>query len=205
MLTGSKSTYLWAILPLLVLAGIVFPSDYRISQAFQEPDLIPGDVRRGIILAEVFAHGIGVAYILAVVACLDRSWPKILRIGSCALASGMLANVVKFMIARQRPSVADLSGSSGSSFLGWLPAFHPERFDDAFDYAIQSFPSAHSATAFGLAIGLSGAYPQGRSLFFFFAVLAGLQRILAGAHFPSDVLVGAALACLVSPFLAPTK
>ena len=57
------------------------------------------------------------------------------------------------------------------------------------------FPSAHAATAVGLAIALGVLYPRGRWLFIAFAFLAGLQRIEAQAHFASDVLAGAAVAC----------
>jgi membrane-associated phospholipid phosphatase len=47
-----------------------------------------------------------------------------------------------------------------------------------------------------LAIGLAGCYPHGRWLFGLFALLAALQRIECSAHFPSDTLAGAAVACL---------
>ena len=65
---------------------------------------------------------------------------------------------------------------------------------------LQSFPSAHTATAAGLAAALIWLYPQGRLLFTLLAVLVGCQRIVSGAHFPSDVLVGAAAGCLVATF-----
>ena len=52
-----------------------------------------------------------------------------------------------------------------------------------------------TANVFGLAIGLTWAYPQGRWLFLLFAALAGLQRIVFEAHFPSDVLFAAGLGC----------
>jgi membrane-associated phospholipid phosphatase len=45
-----------------------------------------------------------------------------------------------------------------------------------------------------MAIALSYAYPKGRPLFFTMAAFASFQRIIAGAHYPSDVLFSAALA-----------
>jgi undecaprenyl-diphosphatase len=64
-----------------------------------------------------------------------------------------------------------------------------------YGHALQSFPSAHAATAVGLAIGLSALHPRGRWLFAAFALLAVVQRIEAQAHFSSDVLAGAAVGC----------
>jgi undecaprenyl-diphosphatase len=63
---------------------------------------------------------------------------------------------------------------------------------------MQAFPSAHTATAFGLAIGLTWLYPRGRWLFATFAVLVACQRIQSGAHFLSDTFFGAALGCVVA-------
>jgi membrane-associated phospholipid phosphatase len=65
----------------------------------------------------------------------------------------------------------------------------------------QSFPSAHTATAVGFAAALTWLYPQGRLLFPLLAVLVGCQRIACGAHYLSDVLVGAAAGCLVAQFI----
>ena len=52
--------------------------------------------------------------------------------------------------------------------------------------------------AVGLAAALIWLYPQGRFLFILLTVLVGCQRIVSGAHYPSDVLVGAAVGCLIS-------
>ena len=59
------------------------------------------------------------------------------------------------------------------------------------------FPSGHAATAAALAVALTALYPRGRWLFAGFAVLAAAQRIDVTAHYPSDVLAGAAVACAV--------
>ncbi len=65
---------------------------------------------------------------------------------------------------------------------------------------LQGFPSAHTATAAGFAAALIWLYPQGRLLFTVLAVLVGCQRIVSGAHFPSDVCFGAAAGCLAATF-----
>ncbi|HBE71417.1 MAG TPA: hypothetical protein DDW52_25000 [Planctomycetaceae bacterium] len=66
---------------------------------------------------------------------------------------------------------------------------------DFWDSRQRSFPSGHSATAWGLAIGLCLAFPRASGVLVFVATLASIQRISSGAHYPSDVLAGAAIAC----------
>jgi membrane-associated phospholipid phosphatase len=68
----------------------------------------------------------------------------------------------------------------------------------------QSFPSAHTATAVGLSAALIWLYPQGRLLFTLLAALVGCQRIASMAHFPSDVMFGAATGCFVAQFILQT-
>jgi membrane-associated phospholipid phosphatase len=84
-----------------------------------------------------------------------------------------------------------------STFIACLPQWNRDSLGRGYGYALQSLPSAHAATAVGLALALAALYPRGRWLFASFAVLAGLQRIEAQAHFASDVLAGAAVGCMV--------
>jgi undecaprenyl-diphosphatase len=55
-----------------------------------------------------------------------------------------------------------------------------------------SFPSGHSAAAFAGALLLARHYPRCTPLFYMLAVLTGFTRIYLGAHYPGDVLTGAA-------------
>jgi membrane-associated phospholipid phosphatase len=47
---------------------------------------------------------------------------------------------------------------------------------------------------------MSAVYPKGRLLFALWAALACLQRVVAGAHYPSDVLGGVAIAFAIATF-----
>jgi membrane-associated phospholipid phosphatase len=137
--------------------------------------------------AEPFGHGMGVALIVLAVFVLDasrRNWTGALLLGS--LGSGLIANLVKLLVTRTRPRNLDLAESTvWETFGPWFPLAGAVGGDS------HSFPSAHTATATGLAVVLTAMYPQGRWLFFGLATLTGLQRIESSAHFPSDVCFGA--------------
>lgn len=181
---------------LFLLGGIaLIPSDSWLSQHLVENAWPRGtsELRKLIHLAEVFASGIGVLAILITAAFLDqRGWRILPRLALLALGSGLLADIVKLFVARARPRIYDLSQSASDSFGVWLPTLLPNP-ESQLGSDWQSMPSAHTATAMGLAIGLSRLYPQARNWFFILLLLAGMQRILVAAHYPSDVMVGAAV------------
>jgi membrane-associated phospholipid phosphatase len=146
---------------------------------------------------EPFGHGLGVVLVLLMLHQLDpaRRW-AIPRVAACAAAAGGTADLLKMTIIRTRPNdlPLDFSGSVWATFGHWLPMLGGQS-------GLQSFPSAHTATAAGFAAALIWLYPQGRLLFTALAVLVGCQRIVSGAHFPSDVCAGAAAGCLAATFL----
>ena len=141
---------------------------------------------------ETFGHGFGVALLLVVLHQLDpaRRW-AIPRLLICALAAGGLADVLKMLVLRTRPYECALTGSVWSTFGPCFSAWGAGSPG-------QSFPSAHTATAVSFAAALVWLYPQGRLLFPLLAILVGCQRMVCGAHYPSDVLIGAAAGCLVA-------
>lgn len=59
-----------------------------------------------------------------------------------------------------------------------------------------SYPSNHTVIAFGLAMGLAFAVPWLSYLVFPVAVIEAVSRVLAGHHYPHDVLVGAVVGAL---------
>jgi membrane-associated phospholipid phosphatase len=146
---------------------------------------------------EPFGHGLGVVLVLLMLHQLDpaRRW-AIPRVAACALAAGGAADLLKMIIMRTRPNDVplDFAGLVWATFGDWLPLLSGQS-------GSQSFPSAHTATAAGLAAGLIWLYPQGRLLFTVLAVLVGCQRVVSGAHFPSDVCAGAAAGLVAATFL----
>lgn len=168
--------------------------DSEVSAFCLRKDL-PGDVEKGLNLAEVFAHGVGVFFICVTFAALDSRRRLLPRLICLPAASGIAANLMKICIERGRPYsfTADTLPKASATF-GAVPG-------SLGVHAIQSFPSGHTATAVGLAIALSRLYPKASWLFAVYAFLAASQRIAVGAHFVSDTLAGAAVAFLFSAFL----
>jgi len=153
-------------------------------------DLLPGDLRRVVTWSEMFAHGLGVALILSSIFFLDRqNRQAVWWVVASAASAGLSANLVKMLIARTRPHHFADNVAVWDSFGGWMPVIWAEDWG----HAMQSFPSGHTATAVGLAIGLRWLYPRATPLFILCTALAGFQRIASGAHFLSDVLAGAAV------------
>ncbi|HUG70933.1 MAG TPA: phosphatase PAP2 family protein [Pirellulaceae bacterium] len=155
---------------------------------------VPGDLRRLVQLSEVFGHGTGVGLILLAIWVLDRDRRLFIpRVVLLTFLPGIFTRAGKLLVSRSRPMVSDLDSAASASFLD-VPG-SPASWD------LQSFPSGHATTAVGFALALSYLYPRGRYLFAVFALLAVSQRVLFDAHFLSDTLVGAGIACFVAALL----
>lgn len=159
---------------------------------------MPGDLRKLVNISEVFAHGFGVAMILATAFVLDpASRRRLPRVAACAFGAGLVAQSIKHVIPRIRPNVFDYQGGVWDTFVVWshLPADALRRIGSV---GVQSFPSGHTATAVGLAFGLAWLYPRGKWLFAVFALLAASQRVVAPVHYVSDAMAGAVVGTLIA-------
>lgn len=98
-----------------------------------------------------------------------------------AIAGGGLTELGKLVFRRLRPDAAD----------GWY------HFRSLFDRPLSSsglgLPSSHAGVAFGAAFAMAWIFPRFRWLFVALAAACALSRVVAGAHFLSDVYVGAVL------------
>ena len=193
--TKLTRVFLLAALMAGVACPIVMPFDRSASDFLRQFEL-PGDLQKAITLSEAFAHGFGVTFILLsvfVVAVHRRRavWVAIL----ITALSGITANALKATIVRVRPHAEGLQviGHNAET------CKTSEAVERSFwDSRQRSFPSGHAATAWGLAIGLSLVFLRGRWIFGMLAVLASVQRIESGSHYPSDVLAGMAIAFIIA-------
>ncbi len=61
-----------------------------------------------------------------------------------------------------------------------------------------SFPSGHTMNAVNFAVLFTWAFPPLAYLVVPFALLVALSRVILGMHYPTDVMVGAALGLILS-------
>ena len=99
------------------------------------------------------------------------------------LCYGMVDLVLKPAIGRTRPIS--------------VRAFDPPRALPPMPRSL-SFPSGHTAAAFGSAVTITRMWPQARVIWWTLAVLMGYSRIYVGHHYPLDVVGGAAVGVLVA-------
>ncbi len=182
-----------------IAAGTICPAamqfDKSISGALRQMDL-PGDLQKAISLSESFAHGFGVFFIMLSIFVIAHNRRRAVLIAILiTVLSGVTANVLKATVVRVRPHADGLQVIE----VGATQQVSAEAVERSFwDSRQRSFPSGHSATAWGLAIGLSLIFWRGWWIFAMLATLACVQRIESGAHYPSDVLAGMAIAFLLA-------
>ena len=194
-LTDSQSKQLLLTGLVLAALGLLFlPFDSAIID-FVQRHPPRGEFKNLLKRAETFGHGMGVALILVSYFVVCR--PGIRRglwVAGSAYGAGIAANILKVMVVRTRPSAVAGDGSNAAFGLVDLSTGPlANLIEHVRTTAEQSFPSAHTATAFGMAIALGVLFPRGRIWFLCLAGLVGCQRISTSVHHPSDVCWGAAI------------
>ena len=195
----------WAAL-LLLLSIAALPFDVAVA-AFHESKMLPGDFRRAVVLSEVFAHGFGLIVIMVSIWLFAPDLRRhLVRLALCGVLAAAVAQLLKLIFARLRPAayrnLAHQLELPDSITATWTEIDQPLHAGQVgISYFVQSFPSAHSAMAVGVAAGLCYLLPRGRWLFVALAILACYQRIQCQAHWTSDVFAGAAIGNLVAGLL----
>jgi undecaprenyl-diphosphatase len=124
--------------------------------------------------------------VIAVILAFRQRRPLVLVATVIAIeVASRAAAVLKSAIGRDRPPVGDLHVHPS------IPVPH-----DA------SMPSGHAMTAFAGAVVLGAIVPRARWALLALACGIALSRVYLGVHFPSDVLVGAALGAAIGAMVA---
>ncbi len=198
----------WAPLVLFTLATcwVLMPRDGAASASAKAWFATTGgDLRREIEAIQQFGQGASMFLIGLAIFLLDpRNRARLLdwALGGAALIAA--CTVLKRLAGRPRPNLSDPDG-----FVGPLGVYAAQvgdtdqvRFVSAWSgsYDLASMPSSHTAFAVLAAVFLSAVYPRVWPLVWALAVVVGVARVLTGAHYPTDVLAGAALGLLIGRY-----
>lgn len=99
--------------------------------------------------------------------------------------AGLATELGKLVFRRLRPDQTD----GWYAFRAWTEDFWSARN--------LGLPSSHAGVAFGAAFALCWMFPRAAPVFIAAGIGCAVSRVLAGAHFLSDVLVGTAIAFFI--------
>jgi membrane-associated phospholipid phosphatase len=122
-------------------------------------------------------------------------WRRGALLAAAPTAAGIVGELLKITVRRMRPP------DEGSVYSFRAYSDHP------FSSRGFGFPSSHAVVAFGAAAILARMFPRARVVWYTAAVGCAVSRLLAHAHYLSDVvaaaLIGIAVAALVWRYAAP--
>ena len=178
---------------LILLFVVAQLTDQWAFHHFAYPAIYESGWGRMLRLAGYLPSWAFVALALVLQDWVPRLWPTLrqasrrglLLFGSPALA-GLAAEVLKLTLRRERPGLTN----GAHVFRAWS--------DRAFSSAQLGLPSSEAAVAFAAAAVLARLFPESRVLWYGLALGCALTRVASGAHFLSDVVLGALVGYLVT-------
>jgi membrane-associated phospholipid phosphatase len=185
-----------------VLFALLLPLDGPLSRALRSLQL-SGDLRREVEALQQFGQGASAVLILVAIWLGDPANRRRLADFVAGYAfTALIVILAKGLIGRPRPKFDDplyFLGPLGQYPIDRMSGGHPVGVRHAWEVGsgissdLWSMPSSHTAYAAATAVFVATLYPRLRPLMFALAAFVGVARVLTGAHYPTDVLVGGAI------------
>lgn len=188
----------------LIAAGCaLIPFDRGLSEGVRALP-IGGDVQRELVTLGQYGQLGSVVLVGVVIWLLDPDRRRrLLDWCAAAVPIWLVVNALKLGLGRVRPRLGDDGGRFllpwGAYPLGGGEPVHAWDIAKAHGADLWSMPSSHTAFAVLLSVFLATLYPRLRRLVAVLAAVVGFSRVQTGAHYLSDVLVGAGVALLIAP------
>ncbi len=165
--------------------------------------LLGGDVIRELNALQQFGGLSSIVLVALGVCLLDPARARrVWDLAAAAIATSVVVLGLKMLIGRPRPKFDE-----PGLILGPFAAY-PLGAGDGVHYAWQfwadissdlwSMPSSHTSGATVLAVFLALTYPRLKWVVIGWVAVVGFSRVLFGAHWPSDIALGAAVGYAVS-------
>ncbi|MFG0286136.1 MAG: phosphatase PAP2 family protein [Phycisphaerales bacterium JB039] len=136
-----------------------------------------------------------------------RQWALLVFLS--ATASGLIAEILKRIIGRERPWTGDALGGldpaaaaeQGARVLEIGDKVHKPFLHAFWDTTNLGFPSSHAAVAFGATLMAMRFWPGAWPVLLIAGLGCAWQRLITGAHFVTDVYGALAIAWIVSAWI----
>lgn len=178
----------------------VHPLDMRLFEALRGLEArLPGDLKREWFAWQQYGQGLAIGFAALLVWTLAPTLRRrLLDLGLAVAAAQAASTAGKMLVGRPRPRPDFMDPDT---FLGPFGVY-PIRVADQWRLVhawetwrgagadLWSMPSSHTLFAAMLSAFLASILPAAGWLFLLAAAVVGLARVVFGAHWPSDVVVG---------------
>ncbi|MFN7020184.1 MAG: phosphatase PAP2 family protein [Phycisphaerales bacterium] len=179
---------------------VVHPMDLRIFEALRGLEArLPSDLRREWFAWQQYGQGVAIGFTALLLWTLaPRLRRRLLDLGLAVAAAQAVSTIGKMLVGRPRPRPDFMDPGT---FLGPFGVY-PIRVADQWRLVhawetsrgagadLWSMPSSHALFAAMFSAFLASILPAAGWLFVLAAIVVGLARVVFGAHWPSDVVVG---------------
>ncbi len=210
---GSPPRIGWkGMLVVLGVAGLLIPMDAMIADGARwVRGNLGGDIRRELGTLQQYG-ALGSLVIIAIVVWLvdPARRRRLADLAAVAAINGLTLLFLKMAIGRPRPRFLPDDPGAATTFLtpfGTYPLGDPPVERHAWEVwggissHLWSMPSNHTAAAAALSVWLMTVYPRLRPLAWTMIGVVAFARVILGAHYASDVVVGAGVGLLVGSWV----